>query len=170
MAATVIHFGCDDCHRLMVLRTAGYSVDDCQSLVQLRDRLAQGGEADALLLSDAEGVSPSEAIAVAKSQSSAPVILFRSTTLAYEDSAVDLIVHSLTPPEIWLQEVDAIIEKSRAIRAESVALVGQTRQLRRESAAAREQSRAEQARSRRECERNERFSLADTFLPKSGHK
>ena len=113
VAAKVIHFGADDCHRLMVLRSAGYFVDDCQSLVQLRNRLAKDDAADALLISDAEGVEPNEAIALARTHPSAPVILFRSTTLAYQEAGVDLIVHTLTPPEVWLPEVDALIERSR---------------------------------------------------------
>ena len=168
LAARVIHFGADDCHRLMVLRSAGYSVDDCRSMVQLHDRLAKGDATDALLMSDAEGVEPNEAIALARTHSSAPVILFRSTTLAYQETGVDLIVHSLTPPEVWLPEVDALIERSQAVRARSEALAGHSTQLRRESAAAVERSRAEYARSRRENARNSGFSPTEAMLPKSG--
>ena len=166
MAAKVIHYGADDCHRLMVLRSAGYSVDECHSLVQLRDRLARGAQPDALFLSDTEGVEPIEAMALARTQSSAPVILFRSTTLAYEDTGVDLIVHTLTPPEVWLEEVDALIEKCRASRAKSQALIQRSAQLRRESPAARQQFRAGPVHSRRESERNARVSRGDTFLQK----
>ncbi len=170
LAARVIHFGADDCHRLMVLRTAGYSVDDCPSLVQLRESLAKDAATDALLMSDAEGVLPNEAIALARTKLSVPVILFRSTTLAYQETGVDLIVHPLTPPEIWLPEVEALIERSRVIRARAETLAGQAAQLRRESAAAREWSRAERARSRREYVRNTAFSPTDPFVPKSGAK
>jgi hypothetical protein len=168
LAARVIHYGADDCHRLMVLRSAGYSVEDCRSLVQLRDRLARGAPADALLLSDAEGEEPNEAIALARTQSAAPVILFRSTTLAYEDTGVDLIVHSLTPPEVWLPDVDALIEKCRASRAKSEALIQKSAQMRHESAPAREHFPAERGRSSREPERNARASAIGTLLPKSG--
>src|SRR5580704_7582 len=134
MAARVIHFGQDDCHRLMVLRSAGYSVDDCGSLMQLSGRLATGASADALLMSDAGGVEPDEAIALARTRSSMPVILFRSTNLAYEESGVDLIVPCLTPPEIWLNEVEALIEKSRILRAKSESPREESAQLRNESA------------------------------------
>ena len=161
MAARVIHFGPDDCHRLMVLQSAGYAVSDCRTLVQLRTCLATADPADALLTSDAEALEPKEAIALAKTRASLPVVLFRSTNLAYEDSGVDLIVNCLTPPEVWLQEVNALIEKSRAIRAQSV-------QLRRESIAARNRSRAERQRSRRECARNAEFSVNELFLPQAG--
>jgi hypothetical protein len=110
MAARVIHFGPDDCHRLMVLQSAGYAVEDCLSLGQLRASLA-GDEADAVLLSDGDGVAPEEAVALARGCSSAPVVLFCSTNQVYEDAAFDLVVHSLTRPEIWLREVDALIAK-----------------------------------------------------------
>ncbi len=166
LAARVIYYGADDCHRLMVLRIAGYSVDECHSLVQLRDCLARGGQADALLLSDAEGVEPNEAIALARTHSSAPVILFRSTTLAYEDTGVDLIVHTLTAPEVWLAEVDRLIAKGRASRAKSQALIEEAVQIRREPAAGREHFRAGPAHSRRESERNGRVARSDTFMPK----
>jgi len=150
MAARVIHFGPDDCHRLMVLRTAGYAVDNCNSLIQLRSSLLTGGGADAVLVSDGEGVAPETAIAVAKSHSSAPVVLFRSTNLSYQDSGFDLVVHSLTPPEVWLNEVDALIARSLALRAQSEALVTESRQLRRESVVSVVRSRAERERSKRE--------------------
>lgn len=115
MPARVIHFGPDDCHRLMVLRSAGYTVEDCRSLVQLRDTLETGDVPDAVLMSDGAGVSPEEAAAVARTHSSNPVILFRSTNLAYEDGRFDLVVPCLTPPEVWLNDVDALIGKRRAL-------------------------------------------------------
>lgn len=127
MAARVIHFGPDDCHRLMVLRSAGYSVDGCNSLNQLRASLVSG--ADAVLMSDAEGIAPQDAVALARMQSSAPVVLFRSTNLSYEDSGFDLVVHSLTPPEVWLNQVDALIAGTRTLQAESKALIGESREL-----------------------------------------
>jgi hypothetical protein len=113
MPARVIHFGPDDCHRLMVLRSAGYTVVDCQSLGQLRDILDTGEAPDAVLMSDAEDVAPSDAIAVARQHSTQPVVLFRNSHRAYEDLGCDLVVPCLTPPEVWLNEVDALIEKRR---------------------------------------------------------
>lgn len=113
MLARVIHFGPDDCHRLMVLRSAGYAVEDCETLLQLGMSLSAGGSADAVLMSDGVGVSPQEAAAVARTYSNLPLILFRSTNRSYEDSGFDLVVHTLTPPEVWLNDVDALIERTR---------------------------------------------------------
>jgi hypothetical protein len=147
MAARVIHFGPDDCHRVMVLRSAGYAVDNCNSLIQLRSSLLTGCAPNAVLVSDGEGVAPEMAIAVAKSHSAAPVVLFRSTSLSYQDSGFDLVVHSLTPPEVWLNQVDAVIARSLVLCAESQGLVEKSRQLRRESAVSVVRSRAEREQS-----------------------
>jgi len=114
MTARVIYFGSDDCHRIMVLRSAGYTVEECSSLVQLRASLAAGEPADAVVTSDNDGVSPHEAAAIVREHLSLPVILFRNTNMAYEDSKFDLVVQCLTPPEVWLSDVDALIERSRA--------------------------------------------------------
>jgi hypothetical protein len=114
MLARVIHFGPDDCHRLMVLRSAGYTVDDCRSLMQLRVNLETGIVPDAVLMSDGDGVSPEEAAALARSRACHPLILFRTTHVPYEDGGFDLVVPCLTPPEIWLNEMDALIERTRA--------------------------------------------------------
>ena len=169
MGARVIHYGPDDCHRVMVLRSAGYSTSDCRSLVQLRECLDRGATADALLMSDAEDFQPQEAIALAKAHLSLPVILFRSTTLTYEESGVDLVVHCLTPPEIWLNEVDVLIERSRTLRAQSQALGRKSAQLRRESALQVVRSRAERKRSRQETSRPlpRQLSAVDPMLPGS---
>lgn len=168
MAARVIHFGQDECHRLMVLRSAGYSVEDCASLMQLRAWLATGVTADALVMSDAGGNEPEEAIALARACGALPVILFRTTNLTFEESGVDLIVPCLTPPEIWLNEVESVITKCRTLRSTSEILFEKSAELRSESADAIERSRAERARSKRECARNGRFSGPQRFLPRTG--
>ena len=41
-------------------------------------------------------------------------MLFRNTNMAYEESRFDLVVQCLTPPEVWLNDVDALIERSRS--------------------------------------------------------
>ena len=114
MIARVIHFGPDDCHRLMVLRSAGYDVEVCQSVTKLQTRLELEAAPDAVILSDAYGTSPYEAMVVARTHSSNPVILLCSTNLAYQDSGFDLVVPCLTPPEVWLNDVDTLIERRRA--------------------------------------------------------
>jgi hypothetical protein len=153
MAARVIHFGNDDCHRLMVLRSAGYAVNGCASLTQLRASLLME-RADAILLSDGEGVAPEDAVALARNCSSAPVVLFSGTNRAYDGDAFDLVVHSLTPPEVWLDEVDALIAKSRVLGGRLAVLSRKSAQLREESAQVVDKYHSERIRSRRERARN----------------
>jgi hypothetical protein len=131
MAARVIHFGPDDCHRLMVLRSAGYTVESCLSLGQFRAFLLAAVETDAVLLSDGDGdgVAPDQAAALIRDCCSAPVVLFRSTNRAYEEAAFDLVVQSLTPPEAWLREVDALIAKHYVLGGRLAALSPKSAQL-----------------------------------------
>jgi len=130
MATRVIHFGPDDCHRRMVLQSAGYSVDECHSINELRARLLTATALDAVLMSDVEGLTPEDVAEVARMHCCVPVVLFRGTNLSYEDCEFDLVIHALTPPDVWLNEVDALIEKSRAARADSKVLTGKAMEFR----------------------------------------
>jgi hypothetical protein len=131
----------------MVLRSAGFAVDGCVSLAQLRDSLLSGSQADAVVLSDGEEIASDDAAALARSCSSAPVVLFSGTNRAYEGAAFDLVVHSLTPPEVWLQEVDALIAKTRVLGGHLAALSRKSAQLLDESALVVNKSRSERMRS-----------------------
>ena len=113
MPARVFHFGPDDCHRLMVLESAGYAVQECNGLVELRRMLADSARADALLVTEGDEVPLHDIVALVRSQSSLPIILFRNPNMAREDAGVDLVVHCLTPPDVWLNDVEAVIEKTR---------------------------------------------------------
>ncbi len=124
MAARVIHFGPDDCHRRMVLQSAGYFVDECGSLGELRSRLLSGAAFEAVLMSEVEGLTPGDAASIARMHSCVPVVLFRGTNLTYEESKFDLVIHALTPPEEWLTEVEALIERGRPEPADSEVLAG----------------------------------------------
>jgi hypothetical protein len=148
MAARIIHFGPDDCHRLMVLRSAGYAVDGCESLAQLRRLLMAEGVPEAVLLSDGPGVELKEAATLTRSCSSAPVVLFSGTNRAYEGMSFDLVVHSLTPPEAWLHEVDKVIGESRLLGKPLSALSRKSAQRLEESALAVNKSRSERMRWR----------------------
>jgi hypothetical protein len=154
MAARVIHFGPDDCHRLMVLRSAGYALDGGVALEQLLASLVAGSRADAVLLSDGDGIAPEDAASLARSCSSAPVVLFSGTNRAYEGAVFDLVVHSLTPPEVWLYEVDALIANRRVLGERLARLSEKSTQLLEASALAVSKSRLERTRSRQERVRN----------------
>lgn len=153
MAARVLHFGDDDCHRVTILESAGYAVEQCTSLRQFTANLQAGSERDAIFITERDGVSPAEAAAAARSHSPAPLVLFRTSNRRAPEKQFDLVVDSLEPPERWLKDVSALIEKSRKLRARSATLIQETRELREKSAAVRMQSRQERARSRGESSR-----------------
>jgi hypothetical protein len=160
MAARFIHFGPDDCHRLMVLRSAGYTVDGCVSLPQLRRLLLAGGEAEAVLLSDGPGVLLAEAASLTRSCSSAPMVLFSGTNRTYEGMSFDLVVH----------EVDKVIGESGLLARRLSALSRKSAQLREESARALNKARSERMRSRRERARTPVPVPDDRLGPNSAFK
>lgn len=161
MAARVIHFGSDDCHRLTVLRSAGFAVAECSSLSQFRKALKAVENPDAVCVVEGNGVKPEAVGEMARANCSAPVVLFRTSYRNSEEAHFDLIVPTLTPPEIWLREIETLINRSRKLQARSLVLIENGREIRRESAAAREKSQAERARSRGEYLRGQAPSFGD---------
>ena len=135
MAVRVIHFGIDDCYRLRVLRTAGYDVEACGNLLQLRKALASNSDADAVIVNDSKGSVPLQAISVLRSSTSAPIILFPHYGRNYQTEEIDLVVRSFARPEEWLLDLANLIVHSRAIRSSSQLLRQQSELLRHESAA-----------------------------------
>ncbi len=153
-AARVIHFGFDTCYRLRILRRAGYEVDECSNLVQFRSALQTG--TDAVMVDDADGSVPLQAISFARSRTPAPIILFPDGRRTYNSDDFDLIVPSFTPPQEWLLDLAILIVRSQTIRAYSQLLNEQSERLRREAASLCEKSRNERQRSRE-------LLKADTF-------
>ncbi|MGB6686871.1 MAG: hypothetical protein WBE76_03420 [Terracidiphilus sp.] len=133
MGARIVHFGSDTCHRVPVLKSAGYSIDDCRSVAQLHSALQMSAEAAAVVMTEPDGTAPERAISITRSSSTAPLILFPSRGLEYKESDFDLVVPVLTPPEQWLNDIAALIQRSLAIRAQSQYVVDQSGLLRRES-------------------------------------
>lgn len=152
VAARVIHFGIDDCHRLSVLRRAGYDIEKCSNLIEFETALDTG--ADAIMVDDGDGSVPEDVISLAHTRSAAPIILFPNITREYPIQEVDLAVPSLTPPHEWLLGLANLIIRTRALIASSELLREQPARLGRESTADYEQSCRERARTRREVSRN----------------
>lgn len=147
MAATIIHVGRDMCHRLPVLESAGYKVETCTSIIELGRALNAMPQLDAVLISEGiRGANP-ETVSMVRSRSSAPVILFRESQLSFSESAFDLVVPVLVPPQTWLAEIAAVIARCRSLRAETQGL-GKKSALKRESRLARAKSSAERRRAR----------------------
>jgi hypothetical protein len=158
MAANIVYFGVDTCHRLPVLMRSGYTVENCYSALQLEAVFDSSCPAEAVLMTDHKGKLPQDAITLTRSRSVAPLILFRDSNRSYAETAFDLVVPSLTPPGQWLEQVALLLEESRVLRAKSELLRAESRMLQheaillqRDAAELRERRLLERARAAREC-------------------
>lgn len=115
--ARIIHFGRDDCHRVSVLRSAGYTVEDCRSLCAFRDALAADGRPDAVFITEREGNLQKDAVSLSKECSAAPLVLFRRSNSDLGEESFDLVIDSLTPPKHWLEAIGDLIGRSRTVHA-----------------------------------------------------
>lgn len=140
MAARLIHFGLDDCYRVNVLRRAGYEIDDCTSLVQLREALESNAEADAVMLNGVHGSIPFQAISITRSRIPAPIVLFTNPGHTYPIDKIDLIVPAFTRPTEWLLDLAKLIIHYRTVRSRSQLIREHSEMLRRQSAQARAKS------------------------------
>jgi hypothetical protein len=112
----LIHFGSDDCHRVNVLRSAGYFVDDCRSMRAFQEALTAERKPDAVFITEREDDPAGDAVSLIKTCSTAPLILFRRSHGDLSDGSFDLVIESLTPPQQWLQEIDQLIARRHAGR------------------------------------------------------
>lgn len=156
MAATIVHFGEDTCFRLPVLRSAGYSVEACGSLDVLSSLLDLETEAVTL---EAPAALVRQAATLTRRRCGASLVLFRNESGLIEADGFDLVIPALTAPEDWLREIAALLERSRAIRADSQALAQLSASLRDDSAAVREQTRM----LRERCSTQRHIDLKDPW-------
>ncbi len=163
MAAHVLHIGMDDCHRVDILRSAGYKVDECASLHHFAMALEVAQQADAVILTESENIPPEQAFHLTRERSTAPVIFFRSTNRAAIEDEFDLVIPPLTAPEKWLKDVNSLLEWSRTLRAQSLSIVEQSRSLRKESATLRRNSERVRERSVIERARNSGVEASDAW-------
>ncbi len=148
MAANVVHFGEDMWYRLPVLRSAGYRVEQCDSLEHFSTFLAWGP--DMVVLEEEPLVPLRRAISFTRARSTAHLVLFRHELSSTLVEGCDLVIPSLTAPEEWLVDLATLLERSRIIRADSQALVQKSASLRQDAANVREMTREIRARSVRQ--------------------
>lgn len=121
MAATLVYFGLDTCHRLPVLVRAGYFVENSLSIprlgVALDPRIESRNDPEAVLMADHDGRLPQDAIALIRARCCAPLILFRDSNHSYAESDFQLVIANLTPPEQWLHQIAALLRQNRLLRA-----------------------------------------------------
>lgn len=150
MAARLIHLGFDEAYPLKVLRRAGYDVHVCSNLIEFRTALQSNPLADAVLFNDGDGSLPPTVFSLARSRSTAPIILFPKLDRVYRPEDVDLVVPRFTPSEEWLLDLANLIVRARALRAYSQLLQEHSEAFCRDPGVAGENSRNEIDQSRRE--------------------
>ncbi len=154
MGARIIHFGFDDCHRVPVLRCAGYSIADCQSIAQLHAALQSTEEARAVVMARVQDLAPQRAVSITRAISTAPMVLFPCGAADLDESEFDLVIPALTPPEQWLSDIADLIQRCHSLRSQFHTLRAVSIVLRQESADAVRRSRHERRQSGTECAKN----------------
>ena len=101
MAPKLIYCGSDNSHRLSVLRSAGYTVENCGSASDLGSFLAPGAEILVILFSDEEKETLPEMIDTARACCSAPLAVFRHSSNIQDDIGYDLFKRLMTM--MWAQ-------------------------------------------------------------------
>ena len=111
MAARVIHFGRDDCYRVLVLRYLGYEVWESESLDALRTNLECDDAVDAVIISEELPYSIEQAASIARQHRAAPLILFCHSEGMLDESRFDRVYSSFVPPDLWVSETATLIER-----------------------------------------------------------
>lgn len=118
MVAKAIHFGVDNCHRVLVLQRAGYDVKQSPSLDVLITALQSERHFAAVFISEGDRGSTERAADLVRRFSLARVILFRSSQRAIDEGKFDRVYATLTPPQNWLLATAESIGMSRAGQSE----------------------------------------------------
>ena len=129
-ASTILHIGDDFCRRIPVMETAGFVV--YQSEVQISAiHIAFQREVNysAVVFHNDIAAVPEDAVQETRSLSEAPFVLFQNPTIASNEEEFDLVIPSLTSPDVWLLKLRELIQASRQIREDTI-------ELRKDSAAA----------------------------------
>ena len=132
MRGRVIHVGEDNWHRLLVLRRAGLSVDECREITELPELLKTGTTPNAVLVA-ASHFDPAPATEIIRRSTRCPVILFATSPVVLASREYDLVVPALTNPEEWLAAIQELISSSERLCSASQALNETSARLIRES-------------------------------------
>ena len=113
MASRLLYFGEDICHRTAVLRSSGYIVEQCSSVMELVETLGEQAP-HAVLVS--EGSVTRDLLSVTVACFRIPLVLFRHSYRNLNEAAFDLVVPVLHQPDAWLADLGRLIETYRTIR------------------------------------------------------
>jgi hypothetical protein len=120
MSRKILTFGYDACHRWAVLRLAGYTIQVCESISELRHQLMNRPVVVHAVLMVEDVVSvPQEAITAAKSYFDGPLVLFEAHSHINNREQFNLCVPILSHPSVWLPQIEALIESHARPASES---------------------------------------------------
>ena len=111
IAAKLLHFGTDDCNRLLVLRSVGYSVELCPTVEEFHPALQKRPDADAVLVRAASERESRQVVRLAREHSNAPLVLFNTYYDYADEDQFELVISPLTPPEEWLRQIAGLIKQ-----------------------------------------------------------
>lgn len=128
MSRKILTFGYDACHRWAVLRLAGFTIQVCESIGDLRDQLIKLPQVDAVIMVEDIVRVPQEAITAAKSYFDGPLVLFEAHSHIKNREQFRLCVPILTGPSVWLPKLEALIEGHSKLVSEAAAQAAAAKQ------------------------------------------
>jgi hypothetical protein len=122
VAARVLQFGWDDCHRGQVLEHAGYLVTKAETLKSLSRELQMTPDVAAVVLSENDPRTMEQAAEVVRRHSKASVILFRRSSTSIDERKFDQVYYGVVTPDVWLPKTAELIAHSIDLQERSVPL------------------------------------------------
>lgn len=120
MGTRIVQFGIIPSSILAAFAANGYEVGACgTSIPKLKEALRQPDHWDAVALAENGASKAVEVLAHVHSLGKVPWILFQDETKTSDPSQFDLVIPEHAPLPNLLERVAALIERSRAIRAET---------------------------------------------------
>lgn len=78
MAARVLCFGVDDCHRSLVLSQVGYEVERCRSVIEFHALICERADAEAVLVTQGPGTDRRHVVTLTRKHAHARLVLFNN--------------------------------------------------------------------------------------------
>ena len=119
---SIIYFGSDRCHRLPVLKQAGFSVVECDSLWLLNSILIQFPDPDAIAIEENDEIDVDLVLSLVRSYCTAPIVLFENAKAFPGPSEFALVVPLLTDPHQWVRDLASLSSSAahRTTRQQSI--------------------------------------------------
>lgn len=121
--STILHIGDDLCRRILVMETAGFVVFQSEvTIPAIHIAFTRKEDYSAVVFHNDIAAVPEDAVHEARSLSEAPLVLFQNPTVASNEAEFELVIPSLTSPDVWLLRLRDVIEASQESRNRSLQL------------------------------------------------